>query len=62
MTTKVSSLLIFLSLMMNTEYAVSQSNLELLYPPENTIVEYHTEWTKIIIEGESKNLKSIRCH
>ena len=62
MTTKVSSLLIFLSLMMNTEYAVSQSHLELLYPPENTIVKYHTEWTKKITEGESKNLKSIRCH
>ena len=57
MSTKVYSLLIFLPLMMNTEYAVSQSTLELLYPPENTIVEYHTEWTKNHYRGRIKEFK-----
>ena len=49
--------LFFLTLIIDTEYAVSQSTLELLYPPENTVVVYHTEWTENHYKERIKEFK-----
>lgn len=54
---KVYPFLFFLTLIMDTEYAVSQSTLELLYPPENTVVVYHTEWTENHYKERIKEFK-----
>ena len=42
---------------MDTEYAVVQSTLELLYPPENTVLVYHTEWTENHYKEKIKEFK-----
>ena len=54
---KIYPFLFFFTLIMDTEYAVSQSTLELLYPPENTVVVYHTEWTENHYKERIKEFK-----
>ena len=54
---KILIQLLFLIIITNSKYALSQSNLEVIYPSKNTTIDYHDRWTKNHYKKRIKKFK-----
>ncbi len=54
---KILIQLLFLIIITNSKYALSQSNSEVIYPSKNTTIDYHDRWTKNHYKKRIKKFK-----
>ena len=54
---KILIQLLILIIITNSEYALSQTNFEVIYPSKNTIINYHDRWTKNHYKKRIKKFK-----
>jgi lysophospholipase L1-like esterase len=59
---KILIQLLFLIIITNSKYALSQSNLEVIYPFKNTTIDYHDRWTKNHYKKRIKKFKKQPIH